>query len=325
MRLSAIVVLCLIGTAGLASAESCPGNPDALGTGRTITVDPAAWPRIGTMQYRRSLPLKDHEVVITFDDGPLPPYTNRILDILKANCVKATYFLVGRMARAYPGMVRRIYNEGHTVGTHSQNHPFAFNDMGLARIAHEVDGGIATVKAAIGDARAVSPFFRIPGLARGRQVERFLAAQALTVWSADEVADDWIRGVGPAAIARRAINRIEARHHRGVLLLHDIHPATVLALPLILKELKARGYSVVHVVAPGERPPSVPELSPAVAENGGWPRVTKAGLSGPALKSRVKAALAGKHGAGKHRHAKKKDADTIDYVAAALDRQQATY
>lgn len=321
MRLSAVVMLCLIGTAGLASAAPCPGNPEALGTSRTITVDPAAWPRIGTMQYRRSLPLNDHEVVITFDDGPLPPYTNRILDILKANCVKATYFLVGRMAHAYPGLVRRIYNDGHTVGTHSQNHPLAFNDMGLPRIAREVDGGIAAVKAAIGDERAVSPFFRIPGLARGRQVERFLAAQTLTVWSADEVADDWIRGVGPAAIARRAISRIEARHHRGVLLLHDIHPATVLALPLILKELKARGYSVVHVVAPGERPHAVPEISPAVAKNGGWPRTVTAGLTARrALKSRAKAALAGKHRRAKHRNA-----DPTDYVAAALDRQQAPY
>ena len=99
MRYHALLVFCLAGLTGPALGQSCPGNPDAIGTSRTITVDPAALPRIGRMQYRASLPLNDHEVVITFDDGPLPPYTERILDILKANCVKATYFLVGQMAR----------------------------------------------------------------------------------------------------------------------------------------------------------------------------------------------------------------------------------
>ena len=61
------------------------------------------------MQYTKTLPLNDHEVVITFDDGPIPPYTNAILDTLASQCVKATYFLVGEMAQAYPPVVRRIY------------------------------------------------------------------------------------------------------------------------------------------------------------------------------------------------------------------------
>src|SRR5690606_2097982 len=60
--------------AAVAAAPSCPGRPDALGTSRTITVDAATFPHIGTMQYKQTLPLNDHEVVITFDDGPLPPY-----------------------------------------------------------------------------------------------------------------------------------------------------------------------------------------------------------------------------------------------------------
>ena len=81
------------------------------------------------MQYRQTLPLNDHEVVITFDDGPLPPYSNIILDTLVSQCVKATYFLIGRMAHEYPSIVRRIYNAGHTVGTHTQNHPLALPRM----------------------------------------------------------------------------------------------------------------------------------------------------------------------------------------------------
>src|SRR5262245_47377182 len=108
---------------GAAAAEDCPGHPGAIGTSRVIVVDPTEHARIGTMQYRETLPLADKEVVLTFDDGPLPPYTNRVLETLAAECAKATFFLVGRQSRSFPDMVRRIYNEGHTIATHSQNHP----------------------------------------------------------------------------------------------------------------------------------------------------------------------------------------------------------
>ena len=258
-----------------ALAETCPGNPDALGTSRTLTVEAATLPRIGTMQYRASLPLNDHEVVLTFDDGPLPPYSNRILETLASECVKATYFMVGTMARAYPDMVRKIYNAGHTIGTHSQHHPFSLGELGLARITSEVNGGIASVQNAVGDARAVAPFFRIPGLARSNQAESYLASQKLSVWSADEVADDWHRGITARDIVRLAMRRIEAKGHRGVLLLHDIHPATAQALPMLLKELKEHGYRIVQAVPTGERPETVPERpATMMAERSGWPRLT---------------------------------------------------
>lgn len=280
MRCTAVVVICLAAGIAPAMAASCPGNPDALGTSRTMVVEPSAFPRIGTVQYRNTLPLNDREVVITFDDGPLPPYTNRILDALASECVKVTYFLVGRMATAHPDVVRRIYNDGHIIGTHSQNHPLTFDQMELPRIQREVGAGIASVQAAVGNPKAVAPFFRIPGLARTTQVERYLASQSLAVWSADEVADDWFKGVSSSEIVRKAISRIEAKGRRGVLLLHDIHPATAIALPVLLKELKMRGYKIVQAVPAGERPKSVPELpAQAVAGAGGWPRVVKTSAS----------------------------------------------
>lgn len=265
-------------TAALACA-----HPGALGTSRTITVAPDAFPTIGTMQYRQSLPLEDHEVVITFDDGPLPPYTDRVLEALDAECVKVTYFIVGQMARAYPDTLRRIYNAGHVIGTHSMHHPFTMGRMDDAQLTTEIDGGIAAVKAAIGDDRAVAPFFRVPGLARSRTLESFAASQSLAVWSADEVADDWFHGIKPAQIVERAMRRIEAKGHRGVLLLHDIHPATAMAVPLLLKELKEKGYKIVQAIPAGERPASVPERTPeqiAAARSQGWPRVVKASLKG---------------------------------------------
>ena len=190
MRSVLIVVFCLVGSVGASAAEPCPGNPNALGTSRVLTINPANFARIGTMQYARTLPLEDHEVVITFDDGPIPPYTNAVLDTLASECVKATYFLVGEMARAYPSIVRRIYNAGHTVGTHSQNHPFAFQRLSTGKAELQVETGIESVDAALGDPKAISPFFRIPGLGRTNAIESYLASKSLVTWSADVVADD---------------------------------------------------------------------------------------------------------------------------------------
>src|ERR1051325_8547078 len=107
------VLACAVAAAPAVAAE-CPGNPDALGTSRTLVVDPAEHNRVGGFQYAESLPLADKEVVLTIDDGPLPPYSERVLDILAHECVKATFFMIGRMAQSYPRTVRRVYAEGHT-------------------------------------------------------------------------------------------------------------------------------------------------------------------------------------------------------------------
>jgi peptidoglycan/xylan/chitin deacetylase (PgdA/CDA1 family) len=219
------------------------------------------------------LPLNDHEVVLTFDDSPLLPYTDIILGILASECVQANYFLIGQMAHAYPYLVRRIYNTGHTIGTHTLDHPLVLKRLPLSQVAREVDDGIAAVQAAIGDPKAVAPFFRIPGLSRSDAIDSLLASRSLVTWSADAVADDWFRRITPQQIVQRAMQRLNDRG-RGILLLHDIHPATALALPSLLKELKEQGYKVVHVVPAGDMPKSVPELpAPAATANRAWPRV----------------------------------------------------
>lgn len=236
-----------------AYAADCSGNPNALGTSRTIVVDPKDHPRIGTMQYGETLPLEDHEVVLTFDDGPLPAHTNAILDTLAAQCVKATFFLVGRMAKEFPQDVRRIHDAGHTIGSHSENHPFQFGKLPPERMAAEIDDGIAHVATALSDAAQLAPFFRIPGLRRGDLLEAELSKRGLMTWSADFPADDW-RRISPAQVVHFAMSRLEAKG-KGVLLLHDIQARTQAALPVILQQLKERGYRVVHVVpATPERP-----------------------------------------------------------------------
>ena len=105
----------------------------------------------------------DREVVLTFDDGPIPPYTGKVLDILAAECVKATYFIVGTMAREYPALVRRAYDEGHTIGTHSMTHPIRFRALSVERANAQIDDGIAATAAALGDPDKLAPFFRFPG------------------------------------------------------------------------------------------------------------------------------------------------------------------
>jgi peptidoglycan/xylan/chitin deacetylase (PgdA/CDA1 family) len=261
--------------AATAAWAECPGHPDALGTARTIAIDPVAHSRLGTMQYAETLPLEDKEVVLTFDDGPLPPYSNRILDILAAECAKATFFMVGRQAQAFPDLVRRAYGEGHTIATHSQNHPFRFDKLPIDEAREEIEDGIAATAAALGDKKAIAPFFRVPGLRRSAETENYLAARAMTVWSADFTADDW-RHISAKQVLQRALGRLE-RKGKGVLLLHDIQPATALALPDLLQALKARGYRIVHVVA-SDRSQNVTEPQPQVVHaprKRAWPRIVE--------------------------------------------------
>jgi peptidoglycan/xylan/chitin deacetylase (PgdA/CDA1 family) len=277
---SAVVLPFRVGI-GVAQAAECPGHPGALGVSRTIVLDPAEHPRLGTLQYDQSLPLNDHEVVLTFDDGPLPPYTNRVLDTLASECVKATFFLVGRMALGYPQVVRREYNEGHTIAGHSQNHPFTFAKMSVDEASKEIEDGFDSLRTVLGDPKAVAPFFRIPGLLRQDSVEQYLQAHGYATWSLDFLADDWTH-INAKEITRRALQRIEARG-RGILLLHDIQPATALALPTILAELKARGYKIVQVVpATPDRPASVAETDSWVQAHHtrpSWPRVLAVGTA----------------------------------------------
>ncbi len=262
-----------------ASAADCPGHPNALGTSRTLVVDPLEHPRIGTMQYPETLPLADHEVVLTFDDGPLPRNSNKVLEILADQCVKATFFTIGNMARFSPEGVRKLHDAGHTIGTHTQTHPLSMNRMSLERAKQEIGDGIASVRAALGEDAdtALAPFFRIPGLLRADNVEEYLTSQGIQIWSADFLADDW-RHISSSRVYDLAIKRLEAKG-KGILLLHDIQARTAAALPRILETLKARGYRIVHVVPASPERPATPtesqqwRLHPSPDSIAHWPEV----------------------------------------------------
>ena len=228
-----------------ASAEDCNHNLDVLGTERTIAVDPAILRRVGTLQYPETVPLRDHEVVLTFDDGPAPSSTPMVLDALAAQCVKANFFVVGAHASNAPGLVRRELAEGHTVGTHSETH------ADLARLEpvdaqNEVQNGIKAVNLALAPTGIAAPFFRAPYLSTTPSVENYLATAGLMLWSIDVDPEDW-RPLTPDDVVARIMARLDQKRF-GIILMHDVQLHTADALPKLFNALKASGYKVVHVV-----------------------------------------------------------------------------
>jgi peptidoglycan/xylan/chitin deacetylase (PgdA/CDA1 family) len=267
-----------------AAAENC-ANTLALGTWRTITVDPATFGRIGTMQYRQTLPLAPKEVVLTFDDGPAPPMTNKVLDVLRDECVRATFFLIGRNARAHPEIVQRIARDGHTVANHTENHPLTQMSYGYA--VQEFDAGFRTLGATLqSEGAAPAPFARFPGLFNVVTVEQHLNAKGVSVLSADFLADDWLP-IAPNQILVRALARLEQKGS-GILLLHDVQPGTALVLPQLLQELKARGYRIVHIIS-GTAAPVSPEPAPQTVARGA-PTPSR-GYARPAARSQAPATI----------------------------------
>jgi peptidoglycan/xylan/chitin deacetylase (PgdA/CDA1 family) len=208
------------------------------------------------MMYPQTLPLDDHEVVLTFDDGPLPHKTNVVLDELAAECVKATFFVIGRMAKEFPDLVQRIHAEGHTIGTHTQNHLLTLRRLPIETAEKEIDDGVTSAAAAAGSRSEIAPFIRLPGLRFSEPIEEYAKSEGLMIWASDVVADDW-RRISAKEVVARALARLDQRG-RGILLLHDIQKRTASALPQLLAELKRRQYKIVHVIAADAEHPKTP-------------------------------------------------------------------
>jgi peptidoglycan/xylan/chitin deacetylase (PgdA/CDA1 family) len=254
-RLIALAALMLTDVA-VAAPAACPGNPDALGTERVLTVDARVTSRVGRKQFPATLPLAPKEVVLTFDDGPWPDTTARVLDALRRDCVKATFFLLGQNAAEHPALARRELAEGHTVAHHTFSHPL-LDRMSAAAAEAEIDRGIAAVETVLygrrGDAPA-TPFFRFPGFASSPVLLERLSRRGIVVFGADLWASDW-NPMSPAQQFRLVMGRLDAQGG-GIVLFHDTKIQTAAMIPAFLRELKRKGYRVVHVVPATE--PQVP-------------------------------------------------------------------
>ncbi|MFL9824544.1 polysaccharide deacetylase family protein [Rhodoplanes sp. SY1] len=227
-----------------------PGRSDALGTARVLTVDPAATPRVGRKHFAGTLPLADMEVVLTFDDGPRPGRTDRVLDTLARECVRASFFVLGKHALAHPALLRRIAAEGHTVAHHTFAHPL-LDRMSTTAAEREIDHGIAAVETALHgrpSERPTVPFFRFPGFASTPALLDRLHQRGIVVFGADLWASDWT-DMAPGQQLDLVLARLEASRG-GILLFHDPRLQTVQMLPAFLRALKSRGFRVVHVAPP---------------------------------------------------------------------------
>ncbi|HVZ54313.1 MAG TPA: polysaccharide deacetylase family protein [Pseudolabrys sp.] len=238
-----------------ASAAPCPGNPQALGTERVLAVDAATTPRVGRKQFPATLPLGPKELVLTFDDGPWPTTTPKVLDALKRECVQATFFLVGRNTKAHPELARRELAEGHSVGHHTFSHPL-LDRIPLDRAEAEIDRGIAADQAALYGRPSTTPhtpFFRFPGFASSPALLDWLQKRGIVVFGADVWASDW-NPMTPEQELALILARIDHIDH-GIVLLHDTKAETARMLPAFLRELKRRGYRIVHAIPAGQGTP----------------------------------------------------------------------
>ncbi|MHB0768332.1 polysaccharide deacetylase family protein [Bradyrhizobium sp. 5.13L] len=243
------LIAAVIGIASTDAAE-CP-RKDALGTSRVLSVDARTYPRVGLKSFPQTLPLADREVVLTFDDGPYPPTTSKVLAALAQECVRATFFLIGLHASQHPDMVKRIAREGHTVGHHTLSHPF------MARIPFdkakaEIDRGIAADEMALHGTSTTTPstpFFRFPYFESTQEQLDLLQSRGIVVFGADLWASDWTE-ITPEQELKLVTERL-AESGKGIILFHDPKARTAAMMPAFLRYLKENGYRVVHVVPAG--------------------------------------------------------------------------
>lgn len=229
-----------------ASAKDCIEDPATSGVVRTIAIQREDGARFGKLQYSQTAPLRDKEVVLTFDDGPLPLYTNQVLDVLDRHCVKATFFAVGRMAIFNAPTLKSIARRGHTIATHTWSHQRDIGKIPFEEAKIEIEKGFAAVGYALGG--PIAPFFRYPGLNDSPQLNAYLASRNISVWSVDVVSGDTTADMTSERLVDDTMNRIR-RAGRGVILFHDIKKVTADAMESFMVRLKAEGFKVVHIVS----------------------------------------------------------------------------
>src|SRR5476651_214238 len=186
MKLPGAVLIAAMAWTASADAADCP-RPGTLGTSRVLAVDAATTPRVGLKSFPQTLPLDDHEVVLTFDDGPSLATTPRVLAALAHECVHATFFLIGRSASEQPALVRRIAAGNHTIGHHTWRHP-SLKRMTLSAATEEIDRGIAADEVALhGVANRIpsTRFFRFPGFESTPATLDLLQSRSIVVFGAD--------------------------------------------------------------------------------------------------------------------------------------------
>jgi peptidoglycan-N-acetylglucosamine deacetylase len=179
-------------------------------------------------------------IAMTFDDGPSAKLTPKLLDLLAAHHIKATFFLIGQNAAEYPDIVAREAKEGHEIGNHSWSHP-NFGKMSDEGIRSQLRKTDDTIRSAIGNSPTLlrPPYGSITARQKKWINQEF--GYKIVLWDVDPL--DW-RRPGPNVVCNRIVKNTRAG---SIVLAHDIHPGTIEAMPCVLKELEARGFKFVTV------------------------------------------------------------------------------
>jgi len=247
--------LFFFGMISLAMAEDTPGaspspspTPASSPEASTGASKPATW---------FSVNVDGPYIAMTFDDGPSPETTPRLLDILKQRNIKATFFMIGQNAERNPAIVKRILAEGHEIGNHSWTHP-QLSKLSDDRVTEEIN----KTQNAIKDASGYTPVLMRPpyGAITARQKDWIEKQFGLSViiWSVDPF--DWKRP-GASVIEERIL---AGARPGAIVLSHDIHKQTVDAMPATLDALAAKGFKFVTVsqLIAMNKPKSSPTPSP---------------------------------------------------------------
>ncbi len=218
-------------------------NPNALGVSRVVQIDTTGGPGFGMEHFKSHDFLNDHEVVLTFDDGPWLNNTPMVLKALADQCVRATFFPIGLHATYYPEILKQVAEAGNTIGSHTMSHKnLAKKNVNEAKT--EIEMGMSAVHLALGT--QIAPFFRFPALQHPPEMVTYLGERNVAIFSADFDSFDF-KMHRPEQVTKSVMDKL-AKHGKGIILMHDFQKATAQALPDILAKLKAGGYKVVHMV-----------------------------------------------------------------------------
>jgi peptidoglycan/xylan/chitin deacetylase (PgdA/CDA1 family) len=228
------------------SAPTCD-KPDGMGLARTVEIDTTGGPAFGTEHFKQYDFLRDKEVVLTFDDGPWPENTPMVVKALTDMCVKGTFFEIGEHATWRPEISKMVAAAGMTVGSHTWSHkdlarkPYATD---LEQAKQEIEMGVSAVHMAVDG--PIAPFFRFPDLQQPADLMTYLGTRNIAIFSTDlDTFDFKLRK--PEDVVKSAMTKL-AKNGKGILLMHDFQHATAEAMPELLRQLKAGGYKIVHMV-----------------------------------------------------------------------------
>ncbi len=255
-------------------ARSSCANPDGLGVSRMVVIDTTGGPGFGFLQYKQFDFLTDKEVVLTFDDGPWPT-TPAVLKALADECTKAIFFPVGKHTSYHPEILKQVFAAGHTVVSHTWSHAHLDSKkLTEAQMKEEIEKGFSAVKMAIGTAPA--PFFRFPGLGHTQVALGYLASRNISMFSVDVDSNDF-KSSGPDQVVNNVMTKLD-KQGKGVILMHDLQKHTAVALPALLRRLKAGGYKVVQMKAK-EQLETLPEYDAMLVKDQKVPAVASRPIS----------------------------------------------